>query len=218
MVRRSVSLRIALILILNTDGRYSQLMSAFQRMNGWMALVQSACDFLSEQGLVTSSFNEAGQQSFSWTGQEAKDIELILQEYSALWLQQQLQQQQLLQQQLQQQQQQQQVQQQHQHPQQPEQLQLLDRSIDGTSSSCRIDVEGTASDLNDSMLNSPSDAALSLGPGLGELGDEFSDVGCSATFFDSTDVVHPPRCITTWTVRPSSEEEKADYRVGILAD
>jgi hypothetical protein len=76
----------------------------------------------------------------------------------------------------------------------------LDSSFEG-----KLDVEAT-SDLNDSMLNSP------LGVGLGDFGEDASDIG-SSTVLDSSDVVHPPRSVTSWTVRPSTLEEKLNYRV-----
>ena len=83
--------------------------------------------------------------------------------------------------------------------------QQQDNSLDG-----KLDVEAT-SELNDSMLSSPPDAALNLGTGL-DLSEDVSDVG-SSSLFDSADVVHPPRSITSWTVRPSTLEEKALYQV-----
>jgi len=70
------------------------------------------------------------------------------------------------------------------------------------------DLEGP-SELNDSILSSPQDAAIVLGPGL-DLGEETSDVGSS--LFDSADIVHPPRSVTSWLVRPSSTEERALYQ------
>ena len=83
--------------------------------------------------------------------------------------------------------------------------QQQDSSLDG-----KLDVEGT-SELNDSMLSSPPDATLNLGSGL-DLSEDVSDVG-SSSLFDSADVVHPPRSVTSWTVRPSTAEEKAIYQV-----
>ena len=85
-----------------------------------------------------------------------------------------------------------------------------DSSMDGS----KLDVESSTavSDLNDSMLHSPSDAAFSLGSGLCDLGEDLSDVG-SASFFDNSDVVHPPRSVTSWTVKPSTAEERASYQV-----
>lgn len=86
--------------------------------------------------------------------------------------------------------------------------QQQDSSLDG-----KLDVEAT-SELNDSMLSSPPDATLNLGSGL-DLSEDVSDVG-SSSLFDSTDVVHPPRSITSWTVRPSTAEEKAVYQVELF--
>lgn len=83
--------------------------------------------------------------------------------------------------------------------------QQQDSSLDG-----KVDVEAT-SELNDSMLSSPPEAPLSLGTGL-DLSEDVSEVAFSS-MFDSTDVVHPPRSITSWTVRPSTAEEKALYQV-----
>merc|ERR1740128_41126 len=70
------------------------------------------------------------------------------------------------------------------------------------------DLEGP-SELNDSLLSSPQDTAIALGSGL-DLADETSDVGSS--LFDSGDIVHPPRSVTSWLVRPSSAEERALYQ------
>lgn len=141
---------------------------AHQRANGWMTLVQSSLEFLIDHGLV-SSLQDLGQNvTHSWIGQ-GRDSDALLQDLSAIWLQQQ-----------------------------------QDNSIDG-----KLDVEGT-SELNDSMPMSPPDAALNLGAGL-DLSEDVSDVGSS--LFDSADVVHPPRSITSWTVRPSTAEEKAVYQV-----
>ena len=74
------------------------------------------------------------------------------------------------------------------------------------------DLEGP-SELNDSLLSSPQDTAIALGSGL-DLADETSDVGSS--LFDSGDIVHPPRSVTSWLVRPSSAEERALYQVFIV--
>ena len=83
--------------------------------------------------------------------------------------------------------------------------QQQDNSLDS-----KLDVEGT-SELNDSMLSSPPDPTLNLGSAL-DLSEDVSDVG-SSCLFDSADVVHPPRSITSWTVKPSTAEEKAIYQV-----
>lgn len=83
--------------------------------------------------------------------------------------------------------------------------QQQDNSLDS-----KLDVEGT-SELNDSMLSSPPDPTMNLGSAL-DLSEDVSDVG-SSCLFDSADVVHPPRSITSWTVKPSTTEEKAIYQV-----
>ncbi|KAI9563200.1 hypothetical protein GHT06_010658 [Daphnia sinensis] len=82
--------------------------------------------------------------------------------------------------------------------------QQQDNSLDG-----KLDVEGT-SELNDSMLSSPPDPTLNLGSGL-DLSEDISDVG-SSSLFDSADVVHPPRSVTSWTVKPSTAEDKMIYQ------
>jgi hypothetical protein len=164
-------------------------MTAHQRVSGWTSLVSSALEFLTDHNLVSSMvIPEPGQQqslttAFTWINQPGKDSDLLLQDLSSIWLQQQ--------------------QQQH----------ILDTSLDG--SSCKLDVDGTPSELNDSMLSSPPDASLNLGAGLADLGEDLSDVGCSA-LFDTSDVVHPPRSVTSWTVRPSTNEEKATYQVCVV--
>lgn len=144
-------------------------MVAHQRANGWIPLVQSALEFLTDHGLVASGQNVEQAIAYSWVGQ-GRDSEPLLQDLSAIWLQQQ-----------------------------------KNNSVDG-----KLDVEST-NELNDSMIHSPPDAALNLGSGL-DLSEDVSDVG-SSSLFDSTDVVHPPRSVTSWTVRPSTAEEKALYQV-----
>lgn len=69
---------------------------------------------------------------------------------------------------------------------------------------------GGPSELNDSILSSPQDTAIALGSGL-DLTEETSDV--SSSLFDSADIVHPPRSVSSWLVRPSSAEERALYQV-----
>ena len=157
-------------------------------MGGWTSLVQSAVDFLADNGLLVTSGLEASQQpAYTWIGQvKCSDSDMYLQDLCSTWHEQ------------------------VQHPQlhllQQQTFNMtphLDSSFEG-----KLDVEAT-SDLNDSMLNSP------LGVGLGEFGEDASDIG-SSTVLDSSDVVHPPRSVTSWTVRPSTQEEKTNYRVNII--
>lgn len=145
-------------------------MVVHQRINGWAPLVQSALDFLVDQGLATSTLETGQAAIYSWSG-HGRDSEALLQDLSGIWLHQ------------------------HQDP------GLLDVKLEVAANT----------ELNDSMLHSPSDPALTLGTGL-DLGEEMPDI-TSSTLFEAPDVVHPPRSVTTWTVRPSTEEEKASYRV-----
>lgn len=144
-------------------------MLVHQRTNGWVPLIQSALDFLVEQGLASSTLETGRDAIYSWSG-HGRDSEALLQDLSGIWLQQ------------------------HQ-----------EAGLD-----VKLEVAANT-ELNDSMLHSPSDPALTLGAGL-DLGEEMPDI-TSSTLFDAPDVVHPPRSVTTWTVRPSTEEEKANYRV-----
>jgi hypothetical protein len=154
-------------------------MESQQQMGGWTALVQSAVDFLAENGLIVTSGLEASQvATYSWIGQN-KDSDM-LQELCSTWFLQQ------------------------QHSSSSHQTYNMTPNLD-SSFEGKLDVEAT-SDLNDSMLNSP------LGVGLGDFGEDASDIG-SSTVLDSSDVVHPPRSVTSWTVRPSTLEEKLNYRV-----
>ena len=154
-------------------------METQQLVGGWTALVQSAVDFLAENGLVVTSGLEASQvATYSWIGQ-TKDSDMLPDLCSTWFLQQQ-------------------------HPSSSHQTYNMTPHLD-SSFEGKLDVEAT-SDLNDSMLNSP------LGVGLGEFGEDASDIG-SSTVLDSSDVVHPPRSVTSWTVRPSTLEEKLNYRV-----
>ena len=90
-----------------------------------------------------------------------------------------------------------------------QQQQQQHQQQDNNTSEEKIDVE-SSSELNDSFVLSSQDSRLPLGSGL-DLGDDASD-HISSSFFDSNDVIHPPRSITSWSVRPSTPEERASYQ------
>lgn len=74
----------------------------------------------------------------------------------------------------------------------------------------KVDVEAT-NEFSDSMLNSSQEtAALSLGTTLDLGGEEAPDL--TSSLFDVGDVIHPPRSVTSWVVRPSTAEERASYQ------
>ena len=155
-------------------------MALHQRTNGgWPSVIQSALEFLTVQGLVSGSHPDS---VYTWEA-HGKDSDILLQDLSLDWFQQQQQRQQL----------------ENGH----------DEKIDVETSNDLNDslVLSSGADTSLNNLNVPGS-----GLGLGDLTTEETVDQVATTLFEQNDVVLPPRSVTSWLVRPSTAEERSSYQ------
>ena len=212
--------------------RYSQLMELVRRTSGgWPSVVQSAVDFLAvhQRLLVAAADNADGVEALAWTDADDgddDDADLLLAELTLLWFQQQ------------QQQQQQQHRQQTDFSKVPTCSRFISirilttvvalveqQLLENGHADEKIDVESPA-DLHEALLaltsSSSSGGVADLlptptpppPPPLPETAPpQAADHQAAASVeAAAAEVVLPPRSVTTWTVRPSTADERAAYQ------
>ena len=211
--------------------RYSQLMELVRRTSGgWPSVVQSAVDFLAvhQRLLVAAADNADGVEALAWTDADDgddDDADLLLAELTLLWFQQQ------------QQQQQQQHRQQTDFSKVPTCSRFISirilttvvalveqQLLENGHADEKIDVESPA-DLHEALLALTSSSSGGVAdllptptppppPPLPETAPpQAADHQAAASVeAAAAEVVLPPRSVTTWTVRPSTADERAAYQ------